>query len=131
VLTVFVYRRAGRPLRLPPDFFRLCIYVGGKAIAYSFALRLSRLYLEAVGIVPQPGTSNPKHIRLARTTISPLEANGGGYVNVDTGGCQFLLDCKDARREFPSLNLTALLSGDIDPNVVRGKIVIALSKVHR
>jgi CHASE2 domain-containing sensor protein len=38
----------------------------GKTTAYSFALRLALLYLQAEGVVPQPDQSNPEHLRLGR-----------------------------------------------------------------
>ena len=86
---------------------------------YSFALRLALLYLQAEGITPQPDPSNPQHLRLGRTTIRPLEMNDGGYVGADVRGYQFLLDFKGARGSFLTFSLTALLSGDIDPQASR------------
>ena len=96
----------------------------GKTTVYSFDLRLALLYLEALGIMLQPEPSNPEHMRLGRTTIPPLKANGGGYVRNDARGYQFLLDFKDAGYEFPSYTLTALLSENIEADVFTGKIVL-------
>ncbi len=96
----------------------------GKTTAYSFALRLALLYLEAKGIRPQADESNPLHIRLGETTIRPFEANDGGYVNADARGYQFLIDFKDAKGSFLYFPLANLLSGEIDPELIKGKIVL-------
>ena len=96
----------------------------GETTAYAFALRLALLYLQAEGITPQSDASNPHHIRLGRTTIWPFEPNDGGYVGADARGYQFLLDFKGARGSFPSFSLTTLLSGGIDPEAIKDKIVL-------
>lgn len=96
----------------------------GESVAYSFALRLVLLYLQAEGIWPRPDAANPEHIRLGRTTIRPFETNDGGYVGVDARGYQFLLDFKGAQGPFRSFSLTSLLSGEIDPQAIQDKIVL-------
>jgi adenylate cyclase len=96
----------------------------GETISYSFALRLALLYLQSEGITPQPDKSNPQHIRLGQTTIRPFESNDGGYVGADARGYQFLLDFKDNSRSFSSFSLTSLLSGEIDSNAIKDKIVL-------
>ena len=96
----------------------------GNAVAYSFALRLALLYLQAEGIMPQPDASPSPHLRLGDTAIRPLEANDGGYVSADARGYQFLLDYRDASATFPFYSLTALLSGKIDAKVIEDKIVL-------
>ncbi|OGP96896.1 MAG: hypothetical protein A2157_02485 [Deltaproteobacteria bacterium RBG_16_47_11] len=96
----------------------------GKNLYYSFALRLALIYLQSKGIRPQPDDTHPQHLRLGQTTIQPLGPNGGGYVRADARGYQFLLDFKNARKPFLSLSLTALLSGEIAPGVIRDKIVL-------
>ncbi len=96
----------------------------GETTFYSFALRLALLYLQAEGIRPQPDESNPQHIRLGQTTIRPFEANDGGYAGADASGYQFILDFKDGRDSFPSISLTNILTGKIDPELIKDKIVI-------
>ncbi len=96
----------------------------GANVSYAFALRLALLYLQAEGITPQPDASNPQHIRLGHTTIRPFASNDGGYVGADARGYQFLLDFREVRRSFPSFSLTALLSEEIAPEVVKDKIVL-------
>jgi adenylate cyclase len=96
----------------------------GQTVTYSFGLRLALLYLQAEGITPQPDASNPQYIRLGPTTIPPFYAYDGGYVGADARGYQFLLDFREAPRGFPSYPLATLLSGGIDPEALKDKIVL-------
>lgn len=93
-------------------------------IAYSFALRLALLYLQAENIGPQSDSRNPEHLRLGRTTIRPLEAHEGPYARADTGGYQFLLDFHGLPRGFPSFSFRHLLEDRIEPAALRDAIVI-------
>jgi len=95
----------------------------GETVFYSFDLRLALLYLQAEGIVAQSDPSNPQHLRLGRTSIVPFEANDGGYVGADARGYQFLLDFRDARGSFPTISLTALLSGEVEKDAIKDKVV--------
>jgi adenylate cyclase len=63
-------------------------------------------------------------MRLGRTTIRPFESNDGGYIGADARGYQFLLDYRSAGVPFRSFSLQQLLSGEIPPEAVRGKIVL-------
>jgi adenylate cyclase len=96
----------------------------GETVAYSFPLRLALLYLQAEGLGPQPDALNPQHLRLGPTTIRPFETHDGGYVGVDAGGYQFLLDFQGARGAWRTFSLTTLLAGEIDPQAIKDKIVL-------
>ena len=96
----------------------------GKNVSYSFALRLALLYLKVEGVTPQADPTNLQHIRLGKTTLPPFGPNDGGYINADARGYQFLLDFKDAGQPLTNFSLATLLSGDIKPEVIRGKVVI-------
>lgn len=96
----------------------------GETAGYSLALRLALLYLKEEGIEPRPDAANPEHIRLGPTTLRPFEPDDGSYVRADARGYQFLLDFKDAPESFHTLSLTALLSGEVDPREISGRIVV-------
>ncbi len=96
----------------------------GETVLHAFALRLALLYLRPEGVTPQPDPGDPRLVRLGRTTIRPLEPNDGPYVETDARGYQFLLDFKGGRAPFRSVTLTELLSGTIDPAVIKDKIVL-------
>jgi adenylate cyclase len=96
----------------------------GQTSVSAFALRLALLYLQGEGVTAQPAPENPALLRLGRTTIRPLEPNDGGYVGVDAGGYQFLVDFQGARRPFRSVDLTSLLAGHVDPGLLSDKLVL-------
>ena len=96
----------------------------GQTTFYSFALRLALLHLQAEGVAPQSDPSNPQYLRLGSVSIRPLEPNDGGYAAADTRGYQFLLDFKDGRGSFPSVDLATLLAGRVEPRLVKDKIVL-------
>ena len=96
----------------------------GDRTLYSFSLRQALLYLQAEGITPQPDPSNPEHLRLGKTTLRPFESNDGAYVGADARGYQILLDFKGLRAPLQSFSLTALLSGQVDPALIKDKIVL-------
>lgn len=96
----------------------------GDSVAYSFALRIALLYLQAQGIVPQPDEHNPQHLRLGSVTFRPFEENDGGYVKADARGYQFLLDYQGPASAFRSYSLSNLLSGRVNPRAINDKIVL-------
>ena len=90
----------------------------------AFSLLLALLYLQAEGQSARPDSANPEHIRLGGTTVHPLRPNDGGYVGIDTGGYQFLLDFKHARESYSSVPIEHVLQGRFDPASFRDKIVL-------
>ncbi len=96
----------------------------GETVGYSFALRLALLYLKEEGITPRSDPLHPEYLRLGQSTIRPLESNDGGYVGADARGYQFLIDFKDAPGSFQTFSLSSLLSGEVGPHAINGKIVI-------
>lgn len=90
----------------------------------SFALQLALRFLDAEGIGPGPDPDDPEFIRLGATTIFPLEPDLGGYVDADAGGYQFLLDYRQAAADFPEMQLLDVLTGQIDPDLIRDRVVI-------
>jgi adenylate cyclase len=57
-------------------------------------------------------------------TIRPFEASDGAYVGADARGYQFLLDYKDGRAPFPTVELRELFAGTRDATLFRDKIVL-------
>jgi len=96
----------------------------GGSVAYSLALRLALLYLQAQGMGPQPDEKNPQHLRLGNVTFRPFEENDGGYVKADARGYQFFLDYQGPVAPFRSYSLANLLSGKVPPKAVNDKIVL-------
>ena len=96
----------------------------GDRIAYSLALRLSLLYLQAEGIAARPDERNPQHLRLGNVTFRPFEENDGGYVKADARGYQFFLDYPGTVPPFRSYSLSNLLSGKVHPEAIADRVVL-------
>ena len=96
----------------------------GQSTAYSFPLRIALLYLMNEGIMPQPDPIHRDFLRLGPTTIPPFKQNDGGYVGADDRGYQFLIDFRDARREFVTIDLATLLAEEVRPETVKDNVVL-------
>lgn len=91
-------------------------------ILYSFSLRLALAYLAQQGISPE--LTNTNQVQLNKTVFSQLQANSGGYQTIDAQGYQILLNYRSARNVARQVTLTQVLTGKIDPNWVKDKIVL-------
>ncbi|NJK99494.1 MAG: adenylate/guanylate cyclase domain-containing protein [Spirulinaceae cyanobacterium SM2_1_0] len=91
---------------------------------FSFALQLALPYLASREIVPQGSTENPEWLQLGAATFVPLTPDAGGYHNVEADGYQVLLDYRAPQEIAPTISLTQALFGYLDPERVRGKVVL-------
>lgn len=96
----------------------------GATVFSSFALKLALMYLQGEGMVPQSDPYNPQYLKLGETTIRPFEPNDGGYVRADARGYQFLLGFDDVVGSFPNFSLTSLLSGRVDLEAIKDRVVL-------
>lgn len=126
-----VMEAAGRAgfsdVTLDPDGVvrRGLLYLDAEQVtASSFALKLALGYLDRKGIVPQPGESDPTHIRLGKATLPPLEEGDGPYTRIDASGYQLLLDYRGGESPFRLLSLAEVLDGRAPANAFRNRIVI-------
>jgi len=83
----------------------------------SFSLKLALQYLEAQGITPQ--TQEQHRWQLGQAIFLPLDKNDGGYVRVDTGGYQILLNYRGSLEDFYTISLTDLLENQIPVELKR------------
>jgi adenylate cyclase len=90
----------------------------------SMGLRLALRFLEPHGVVPQPDSKYPEYLRLGPYLIPPFQPDTGGYAHADAGGYQFILDFRCKSEFFPIVPLADLLSGKMEPGVLRGNVVL-------
>jgi diguanylate cyclase (GGDEF)-like protein len=88
---------------------------------YSFALRVSLADLRDNGIRFR---YTPDALLIGEIPILPLEPTSGGYQVADTRGYQILLNYRARSKVAPSVTLSQILDGDVNPDWVRGKIVL-------
>jgi CHASE2 domain-containing sensor protein len=77
----------------------------------SFAVKLALIYLESVGITPEPLEEN--RLRLGQVTFTPFNENDGGYVRASAGGYQILLNFRGPLENFHTISLTDVLANRI------------------
>ncbi|MEG4852032.1 CHASE2 domain-containing protein [Microcoleus sp. B5-D4] len=91
---------------------------------FSFALRLAELYLATRGIKLGNGIRDPEAMRFGSIEFTRVQSNSGGYVGADAGGNQILLNVRSGTMPFRVLSLAQIKSGQVNPNWIRGKIVL-------
>ena len=96
----------------------------GQTSMPSFGLQLALLHLAPDGIRLAPDPADQALVRLGRTTVTPLEASDGPYVDLDPRGYQFLADFRSGGRPFARITLGALLRGEVPVAEVRGRVVL-------
>ncbi|WP_016950775.1 CHASE2 domain-containing protein [Anabaena sp. PCC 7108] len=90
----------------------------------SFSLKLALTYLALDGITEKAATTNPNYLQLGKGIFPRFQANDGGYVGVNAGSYQVLLNYRGRIQQFPTVSLTAVLENRIQPDLMRGKVVI-------
>ncbi len=97
---------------------------GQTNVLHSFSMRLAETYLNSRGILPKNSDSNPELILWGKARFWPLEANSGGYAGADARGYQILLNYRCGCNVARTVTLRQVLSGDLNPDWVRDKIVL-------
>lgn len=87
----------------------------------SLSLQLALHYLAVQGIEPE---ATDQGLKLGQTVLKPLEKNSGGYRNLDARGYQILLNYRSGLNSTPTVTLTDLLTGKVDPQLIRDRAVL-------
>lgn len=89
---------------------------------YSFALQISLKYLQEYNFELK---AEPHQLKLGKIVFPNLHPDSGGYQNIDTAGYQILLKYRgDSKNIAPRVTLTQVLNGNLDPSLVKDKIVL-------
>lgn len=86
-------------------------------------VKLALMYLEQEQITLQSGDRQGT-LKLGKATFTALRDNEGGYINLDTGGYQTLLNFRGEKDQFLQTSLTKVLQGEISDDLFRGRIVL-------
>ncbi|PZV06005.1 MAG: diguanylate cyclase [Leptolyngbya sp.] len=90
-------------------------------IVYSFALRLSLIYLDHSA---DQVSFDDRQIRVGDDTFQLLHRTSGSYQRLDSGGRQVMLRYRPADSIARQLSLSQVLAGDFDPEWIEGKVVL-------
>jgi CHASE2 domain-containing sensor protein len=92
---------------------------------YAFNARLAFQYLKQSGVTPQ--FTPDGHLQLGKTVFPRLLNRTGGYQALDARGGQLLLNYRSLSSPeaiAPQVSLTKLLSGQVNPDAIRDRIVL-------
>ncbi len=91
---------------------------------FSFSLQLALHYLQQQDISPENSEDNPDRILWGQAEFVPLTRADGGYRKIDDRGYQILLNYRSAKNVARRASVTQVLYGQIEPEWVKGKIVL-------
>jgi adenylate cyclase len=95
----------------------------GDGIATSLGAMVAGIYLETQQIRVQPDPDNSQVFQVGRGTLRRFAGNDGGYVGVDDGGYQVLLNYRGSAGSFRTVSMSEVLQGTIPPDLMRDRIV--------
>ncbi len=91
---------------------------------YSLGLRLALDYLAAEGIYPAPAPQDPSVMQLGQVVLPPLQADHGGYVDLDRAGYQIMLDYIGGAEPFARFSLGELIGNEAPLDQLADRIVL-------
>ncbi|BAY22243.1 hypothetical protein NIES2100_20060 [Calothrix sp. NIES-2100] len=90
----------------------------------SWTLKLAEIYLNTQGVSLENVNGDPYGMRFNATKLPRFQPNSGGYIQTDAGGSQILINFRNKRKPFHMVSLADIQSGKINPDWIRGKIVL-------
>lgn len=90
----------------------------------SLGTKLALMYLESEGINLKMIDAKQQHLGLGKAVFVPLSGNEGGYVRVNTGGYQILLNYRGTLENFHHLSLKDVLENRIPADMFRDRVVL-------
>lgn len=91
---------------------------------FSLTLKLAETYLKTQGISLENVDNDSYGMRFNSTKLPRFQMNSGGYIQADAGGSQILINFRNRRKPFHVVSLTEIKNGKINPDWIRGKIVL-------
>lgn len=90
----------------------------------SFSLRLAQNHLKKYDISPQSSRTEPPYLQLGKAIFVRLQSDSGGYQKIDARGYQVMLNYRSSKPIARQVTLQQVLSGQVDPDWIKDKIVI-------
>jgi len=94
----------------------------GKKTFFSFSTLLAFAYFDSKKL--ESKLTEKKEFLVNETVFAKLLSNSGGYQDIDARGYQILLDYRSPKNIAETVTLTQVLEGQVDPKLVKGKIVL-------
>ncbi|HEY9651619.1 MAG TPA: CHASE2 domain-containing protein [Coleofasciculaceae cyanobacterium] len=90
----------------------------------SFAFQLAMFYLSTEGEGMEPEQTEDGQLKIGSTIFRRLDPDAGGYRNADVPDYQLLINYRSPKRVSEQVSLTEALSGELNPELVRDRIVL-------
>ena len=94
----------------------------GKTTVTSLSMRLAFAYFKSKKIEGELTKDN--EIKVKQTVFSKLKSESGGYQKIEAKGYQVMLNYRSPENIAKSVTLSQVLEGEVDPKLVKGKIVL-------
>jgi CHASE2 domain-containing sensor protein len=91
---------------------------------FSLALQIAKFYLFSKGIDLDNGIRDRDAMRFGSIEIPRIVRNNGGYVGIDAGGVQTLLNWRSGEKPFQVISLNQIKTGKFDPTLFRDRIIL-------
>lgn len=96
----------------------------GQNYKFSLPLRLVKIYLSHERITLENGTRDPATMRFGSVEIPRISPNTGGYVGIDAGGVQTLLNWRSGKEPFRVISLNDIKTNKFQSEWLRDRIVL-------
>ena len=100
----------------------LSVVGDNKETKYSLGTKLALNYLQSKNIILEPIDSDS--YRLGKAIFKRFDGNNGGYIGVDAGGYQILLNFWGTEANFNRYSLTEVLNNDFNPQDINDRIIL-------
>ena len=91
---------------------------------FSFTIKLAQKYLSQKGYILDNGIKKSDAMRFGDTEIPLVEKTYGGYVGIDSGGIQTLINYRQHPNPFNQISIQDLNRHQLSVDIIKGKVII-------
>ncbi|MGF1493145.1 MAG: CHASE2 domain-containing protein [Microcoleaceae cyanobacterium] len=103
-----------------------------ESITLTLSTRLALMYLESENVQQEEVDAESGTVRLGQAIFKPLNPNDGGYVNLDAGGYQILMNFRSRgylnpvgfQEIFETASLTSVLNNQVPSDLFKDRVVL-------
>ena len=93
-------------------------------LKFSLAIRLVEQYLETENIILKNAADDDETMQVGKVRLTRVNPNTGGYVDIDAGGNQILLNFRRGKEPFRIVSLADIKQGNFQPSWIEDRIVL-------
>jgi CHASE2 domain-containing sensor protein/two-component sensor histidine kinase len=93
-------------------------------LKFSLPIRLAEQYFATKGIALENAVDDLKTMQIDKVKLTRVNPHTGGYINIDAGGNQILLNFRRGINPFQIVSLEELKQGNFQPSWIENRIVL-------